>query len=143
MLGYCREETSYFYRKQEDAIYRPELNKFLSDKFIIDVCCGAHHSLALTKNGEVYTCGKNKNEQIGSGKFNFCESRPLKVNGFDDEKIVMISCGERHSMALTETVFSWGSNECGQLGRNFTEDINKPHVVLLSNKIPIEKTSCV
>jgi hypothetical protein len=30
----------------------------------------------------------------------------------------MISCGERHSLALTESgrVFGWGDNDCGQLG---------------------------
>jgi alpha-tubulin suppressor-like RCC1 family protein len=43
---------------------------------------------------------------------------PIKVNGFNDEKVVMISCGYCHSMALTESgrVFVWGSNSKGQLG---------------------------
>jgi hypothetical protein len=29
---------------------------------------------------------------------------PIRVNGFDEEKLVMISCGERHTMAFTENV---------------------------------------
>jgi alpha-tubulin suppressor-like RCC1 family protein len=39
------------------------------------------------------------------------QSIPIKVNGFNDEKIVMISCGYFHSMAHTESgrVFIWGS----------------------------------
>ncbi len=32
------------------------------------------------------------------------------MNDFNEEKVVMISCGSYHSMALTESdyVFSWG-----------------------------------
>ncbi len=40
------------------------------------------------------------------------------MNDFNDERIVMISCGYWHSMALTESghVFSWSCNGFGQLG---------------------------
>jgi alpha-tubulin suppressor-like RCC1 family protein len=76
------------------------------------------------------------------------------VNGFNNEKVVMISCGSSHSTALTESgrVFSWGNNEFGRLGQNNTKDIvvnysnkysvNKPSIVILSNEIPIKKISC-
>ncbi len=37
---------------------------------------------------------------------------PIKVKGFNNERVVMISCGWNHSMALTEYdhVYSWGHN---------------------------------
>jgi E3 ubiquitin-protein ligase HERC4 len=50
-------------------IYRPQLNQYLSDKQIIDICCGESHSLALTNSGEVYAWGDNELGQIGNGKF--------------------------------------------------------------------------
>ncbi len=36
----------------------------------------------------------------------------------ENEKIVGISCGFEHSLALTESgrIFGWGDNECGALG---------------------------
>ncbi len=42
----------------------------------------------------------------------------------------MISCGWKHSMALTECghVYSWGLNDCGQLGIG---DSNEPKFVTI------------
>jgi alpha-tubulin suppressor-like RCC1 family protein len=70
--------------------------------------------------------------------------KPTKLNGFDSEKVVMISCGYRHSLALSGRVFSWGNNSSGQLGYNNvdTDYLNKPSLVLMSNEILIEKIRC-
>ena len=40
---------------------------------IIQICCGSHHSLSLTSDGEVYAWGYNNCGQIGSGN-SFVES---------------------------------------------------------------------
>jgi alpha-tubulin suppressor-like RCC1 family protein len=130
--------------KNDNNIYNPHLNGYLSDKFVIDICCGGWHSLALTNSGEVYVWGDNSMGQIGNGNNYRYQFKPLKVNGFDDEKIVMISCGYWHSMTLTESgrVFSWGYNGCGQLGRDINVYANKPLIVIMSNSIPIKKISC-
>jgi alpha-tubulin suppressor-like RCC1 family protein len=50
---YCwgRNENGLLGNGREDKnIYKPEINKYLSDKQIIDICCGGHHSLALTNS---------------------------------------------------------------------------------------------
>jgi alpha-tubulin suppressor-like RCC1 family protein len=134
--------------KNDLEIYSPELNEYLNDKQIIDICCGFNHSLVLTNSGELYAWGGNRYGQIGNGNY-YNQSIPIKVNGFNDEKIVMISCGEWHSMALTESgyVFSWGLNSSGQMGIEETnkankEFISKPTIVSLNNEISIEKISC-
>jgi hypothetical protein len=134
-------------RKKDCNIYKPELNQCLSDKQIIDICCGGCHSLVLTKSREVYAWGLNSSGQIGNerGGENECQLIPIKVNGFNEEKIFMISCGDWYSMALTESgrVFSWGSNRSGQLGHsNNKEFISKPTIVSLYDKISIKKISC-
>jgi alpha-tubulin suppressor-like RCC1 family protein len=133
----------------DNIIYKPQLNEYLSDKQIIDICCGGSgHTLVLTNSGEVYTWGwisfgQIWNERSGKNEFQLI---PIKVNGFNDEKVIQISCGVWHSMALTESgrVFSWGDNGSGQLGLNKKDDIvvNIPSIVLLSNEISIEKISC-
>jgi alpha-tubulin suppressor-like RCC1 family protein len=124
--------------------FKPELNVNLSDKYIIDISCGSYHSLALTNYGEVYAWGLNLCGQIGIGSEEV-QLIPKKVNGFNDEKVVMISCGYNHSLALTESgrVFFWGSNKKGQI-INFENisKVEKPSVVILSNEIRIKKISC-
>jgi alpha-tubulin suppressor-like RCC1 family protein len=126
-------------------IFKPELNEYLSDKQIIDICCGQWHTLVLTNKGEVYASGLNSEGQIGNGISHYeYQSIQIKGNGFNDEKVIQISCGLLHSMALTESghVFSWGYNSYGQLGHNNINITNEPSLVLLSNKIPIKKISC-
>jgi hypothetical protein len=97
----------------------------------------------LTNTGEVYAWGSNQFGQIGNGN-NENQLIPIKVKGFNNEKVIQISCGYCHSMALTESgrVFSWGYCKWGQLGHNNTDNENKPSTVLLSNEISIQKISC-
>jgi RCC1 and BTB domain-containing protein len=101
----------------------------------------------LTNCGEVYAWGENDFGQIGNG-FNDNQLKPIKVKGFNNERVVMISCGCEHSMALTECghVYSWGYNDFGQLGIGNTEDSNEPKLVAVidENKcnVFIEKISC-
>ncbi len=49
---------------------------------------------------------------------------PIKLNDFNDEKIIAISCGFHHSMAITDCghVYSWGRNQFGQLGLEESEE---------------------
>jgi hypothetical protein len=126
--------------------YSMELSsiQYLSDKQIIDTCYGCDHSLVLTNCGEVYAWGWNQFGEVGDGS-NDIQLIPIKLNAFNDEKVIQISCGYLHSMALTESgrVFSWGSNDFGQLGlNNNNKHVNKPSIVSLSNEIAIKKISC-
>jgi alpha-tubulin suppressor-like RCC1 family protein len=88
----------------EDKSYpKPILNQYLNNEFVIDISCGYCHSLVLTNCGEVYAWGSNYGGQIGNGcALNCNQLIPIKVKGFNNERVVMISCGANHSMALTE-----------------------------------------
>ncbi len=72
----------------------------------------------------------------------------IKVNGFNYESVVMISCDWSHSKALTECghVYSWGNNEFELLGIGNTLNSNEPKFVVVfdENKcnVFIEKISC-
>jgi hypothetical protein len=122
---------------------KPELNEFLSDLNIIKIKCGERHSLALTKTGEVYAWGANESGQIGSGCFDN-QLIPIKLNCFENEKIIDISCGFEHSLALTQNglVFSWGSNLFGQLGRECIEFKSNTPTYIEMNEVLISKISC-
>jgi alpha-tubulin suppressor-like RCC1 family protein len=132
---------------EDERYHKPILNQYLNNEFVIAISCGANHSLVLTNCGEVYAWGYNYWGQIGNG-CNDNQLKPIKVKGFNNERVLMISCGGYHSMALTECghVYSWGSNYCGQLGIGNTEDSNEPKFIAVTDEnkcnVFIEKISC-
>jgi hypothetical protein len=119
--------------KLDRFYHKPRLNKYLIH--IKSISCGFNHSLVLTRNGEVYAWGSNNWGQIGSGSVKLNQPIPKKVMGLQNEKIIAISCGGYHSLALTETgfVFSWGCNEKGQTGTGRGEASKIPILIQVGN----------
>ncbi|RDX74543.1 Ultraviolet-B receptor UVR8, partial [Mucuna pruriens] len=108
----------------------PSKVEALSDKFISQVSGGWRHSMALTSSGQLLGWGWNKFGQIGVGNnFDFCS--PVQVNFPNDQKVQQISCGWRHTIAVTEreNVYSWGRGANGQLGHGETIDRNVPTII--------------
>lgn len=83
------------------------------------IAAGDFHAAAVASTGEVYTWGLNTFGQLGH---NDRVSRfiPTKVTALADAnvKIHWVSCGRSHTVAVSDygEVFTWGSNEFGQLG---------------------------
>lgn len=122
--------------------HKPELIEFLSDENIIDIKCGAYHSLALTNNGEVYAWGGNQCGQIGNKSELLYQLTPHRFEKFDFEKIKAISCGCEHSLVLSECghVYGWGDNRDNQLGLDSNICIYEPQ--LLVTDVKFIKISC-
>ena len=101
------------------------------------------HTIVLNNKNELFGFGCNVDGQIGCGN-NSDQLIPIKIMGFNNEKIVGISCGGAHTLALTESgnVFSWGWNSLGQLGINNKTNQNIPIKVNLSNGVIIKSISC-
>lgn len=79
------------------------------------VSLGADHSAIITKDGQLWTFGYNRDGELGLGdKTN--RSTPTKVLGFGNVK--MISSGEAHTAIITEDgqLWTFGSNFFGELG---------------------------
>lgn len=54
-------------RGGSDGCKTPKLVEKLQDLDIVKVCCGSQFSVALTKEGQVYTWGKGDNQRLGHG----------------------------------------------------------------------------
>ncbi|XP_058735596.1 ultraviolet-B receptor UVR8-like isoform X2 [Vicia villosa] len=108
----------------------PRKVQALSDKFISQVSGGWRHSMALTSSGQLFGWGWNKFGQIGIGN-NFDCCSPMLVNFPRAQKVVQISCGWRHTVAVTNlaNVYSWGRGTNGQLGHGDTIDRNVPIII--------------
>jgi alpha-tubulin suppressor-like RCC1 family protein len=80
----------------------------------IQVSLGAWHTMVLTENGDIYTCGRNTFGQLGSQSWENT-NKLVKVEGLPP--IVEIAAGSYHSLALAEdgSIWGWGNNTYGQL----------------------------
>jgi len=113
---------------EEQYITFPTPLKFNANA-VKQIACGKSHTLILTKEGQVYSCGSNDYGQLGHEK---PRTKLYAIPGLDAWKIVLVACGENHSLALNEwgQVLSWGCNLYGQLGLNNINDMNsKPRIV--------------
>jgi hypothetical protein len=135
---FARNEYNVYYY---DIEYRV-MKEYISEEKIIDMCCGHRRSILLTQSGKVYDYVVNREERENSEKYIYSESKSFKNYSFENEKIVMISCGGWHSLALTESgrVFGWGSNWEGQLGVN-VRNTSEP-IIIEMNDLKIKKISC-
>jgi hypothetical protein len=109
--------------KQLPDILRPQYIEALAGTRIVCVSAGEIHSAAVSVDGDVYTWGDGFCGQLGNA-----DKKPqvvpvqVECGGLDDECVSHVSCGARHTLAVTEDgeVFSWGLGHFGVLGRSFT-----------------------
>lgn len=99
---------------------------------ITAVAAGAHYySMALRKDGTVWTWGYNHFGQLGNGTTT-TSLVPTEVvgpaNASSLGSIVAIAAGGSHSLALAAngTVWAWGLNDYGQLGDGTTTNHVRP-----------------
>lgn len=91
----------------------------------VDVKVGKNFTIALKKNGTVWSYGKGANGELGNGG-NTDEKEPVQVQGLED--IVKISAGYSHSLALNNLgeVYAFGLGTEGQLGDGLETSYNVP-----------------
>ncbi|XP_006043315.3 E3 ISG15--protein ligase HERC5 isoform X1 [Bubalus bubalis] len=116
----------------------------LQEKNIIQITCGDYHSLALSKGGELFAWGQNLDGQLGVGRIFASTSTPEIVENLSGVPLVQISAGEAHSMALSMSgnVYSWGRNDCGQLGLGHTYNKNSPSCIEALDDQKVEFIAC-
>uniref|UniRef100_A0A4W4EWM4 HECT domain-containing protein n=1 Tax=Electrophorus electricus TaxID=8005 RepID=A0A4W4EWM4_ELEEL len=102
----------------EKARKKPEQVVALDAQNIIAVSCGESHTLALNDKGQVFAWGQATDGQLGLTNIEDCIRVPRTVKCLSEAHIVQVTCGYRHSLALSRKgqIFSWGQNRYGQLG---------------------------
>jgi len=91
------------------------------------IAAGNYVMLALLSNGTVMSWGRNVEGQLGVGTTGNREYASVVKdgNGGPLSDVIAISAGSGHSIALKSdgTVYSWGTNSSGQLGRGGTANV--------------------
>ena len=89
----------------------------LGGERVVSVSAGAAHSLALTASGSVWSWGSGGLGPLGHGD-DQAQWLPTKVETFAGRRVVAVSAGGGHSLAVTANgaIWSWGGGVFGKLG---------------------------
>ncbi|OWF39726.1 E3 ubiquitin-protein ligase HERC4 [Mizuhopecten yessoensis] len=107
----------------EFVISTPKYIPLLSSEHfcMTKISCGEMHSLFVTSDGDILSCGNNDYGQLGREN---SRSKPEKIVQLSKMIVTQVAAGSHHSLALTAAgeVFSWGDNSLGQLGRGQVDE---------------------
>ena len=104
-----------------------------SDSGVIAISGGRYHSLVLKADGSVWATGLNYSGQLGTNdEKNRNTFTEVLVPDSSDVKVVAVSAGSEHSLALKSdgSVWATGGNGSGQLGT--TDTINRKKFSLVA-----------
>ncbi|XP_006867836.1 PREDICTED: probable E3 ubiquitin-protein ligase HERC6 [Chrysochloris asiatica] len=154
-------------RRGIPRLERPEPIQALETLKVNFVSCGKEHSLVVCHKGRVFAWGAGSEGQLGIGEFKTICFIPKKINALAGIKIIQVSCGYYHSLALSQgkhersfgynffaeinlipppfkqdgQVFTFGDNSCGQLGYSSTAKKRGPQRVERLNG-PVSQIDC-
>lgn len=98
---------------------------------INEIKSGKEHNIIMTDQGLLYSFGKGNFGSLGLGGTVFAPA-PQQITKLRNKKIVSVSCGMFHSLALSDIgdVYSWGRGFEGQLGLlENIESISSPQYI--------------
>jgi alpha-tubulin suppressor-like RCC1 family protein len=116
---------------------------------VCDIACGGLHSLALTKEGHVFSWGRGEGGQLGhpfeeltrANDLEIYYPTPKRIRGLEKLRIRQIQCGDAHSLALAFTgfVYGWGYTNSGQLGTGVASNPENPQAIQIREPIILDK----
>ena len=109
---------------------------------IIAVSCGGSHTAILKNNGTVFTFGRYFESQLGRNVINGNNNIPTVIPNLIN--CIAVSCGRSHTAILKNdgTVFTFGDNIQGQLGRHISGNQDPIPTVISGNHTDIIAVSC-
>mgnify|MGYP001410305278 CR=1 FL=1 len=120
---------------ESPAFIQPD--KF-ADERIVFIACGGHFTAALSA-ARVYTWGANDRGQLGLGTV-VPSTVPQRVDiqAFGGAAPVFLAAGQDFMAAVTPdgSMYTWGCNRHGQLGRGFDDRVTSPRCVWFVLKDP-------
>lgn len=117
------------------VVHMSEITK-IGGQLIVQVHAynGCEHSILVTQDGKVATCGYNYRGQLGHGSTT-SEPIPKIVRSLETKHVRLVSCSYYHTMMTCEgdggrdIVYTFGRNDYGQLGHDDTADRKVPQQV--------------
>ncbi|XP_071362182.1 probable E3 ubiquitin-protein ligase HERC3 isoform X2 [Trachinotus anak] len=124
--------------------FTPRTPAALCNIKVSQVACGGQHSVALTKDGQVYSWGQDSRGQLGLEKRKPGANSPQHLRSLSAIPVVQIAAGGEQSFALSVSggVIGWGRNDRGQLGLGDTKDRPTPTPVHYLNMKKTIHISC-
>jgi alpha-tubulin suppressor-like RCC1 family protein len=122
----------------EELMFVPSLLPFSIQCPILKISCGSKFTVAVGKNGDLWSWGSGECGQLGTGR---CTKKeiPTKITIYPNQnttendylKFVDIACGASHVIAVAEdnSVYGWGLNKRGQLGLSDTATRHIPSLL--------------
>ncbi|GAU89958.1 hypothetical protein RvY_02448 [Ramazzottius varieornatus] len=124
--GNSREGQLGFGSSEKYLIVEPEEVKAFQNQEINvrDVAAGRSHSLFVSADGGLWSCGTNDYSQLGRTIESGSLRKPGRIPSLENHIIIQAAAGSAHSLALSDVgqVFSWGHNNVGQCGRSSDEE---------------------
>ena len=117
-------------------VFHPDTKKMVS---FVQLDAGKKHTLGLDQDGQVFSWGCTANGRCGHGESNVSSSAarsgysmPKRVDALRKVVIKQVCAGDSHSLALSGggRVFSWGSNNSGELGMGHTMPLISPRQIM-------------
>ena len=121
----------------------------LTNQYYASIACGTNHTVFLTNDGKVYSCGRNGYGQLGLGNTTN-QPTPQPISTLNSLTISAIAGGE-HTVFLTNDgkVYSCGRNTidglpAGLLGRlvNASNPAETPSIIPTLNSLTISAIAC-
>jgi alpha-tubulin suppressor-like RCC1 family protein len=75
------------------------------------VASGSHHSICISRRGELFTWGFGKYGELGQGQWTPLEVLQPKLCPLTQVRIVSVACGASHTLAIGESGSLWSSGK--------------------------------
>ncbi|CAH1964040.1 unnamed protein product [Acanthoscelides obtectus] len=121
----------------------PRLIEKLQNVEIKEVYCGVQFTVAISKEGKLYSWGKGEGWRLGHPTEEHVRV-PEIVEALQDKNVVSVCLGTAHVLALTDTgeVYGWGKNENRQICDSTELYIHTPRLIEPLNGQKIIGISC-
>lgn len=98
-----------------------------SDTDWLFVSAGGNHSVAIKKNGSMFSWGSNSSGQLGDGTWEN-KNVPTRVGIGNETNWSVVSAGSHHTVAIKKdgSIYAWGWNASEQLGDGLNVNQNIP-----------------
>ena len=98
-------------------------------EYLTDIAGGGSHSIALSKDGKMFTWGLGEGGRLGHGETNL-ELFPKRVKLDENQIVQSVAAGHSHSGCIIKgEIYTWGIGTYARLGHGNLTNYNEPKLV--------------